>query len=456
MNYNDYIELYKNKTFESMQLHLRAREIFPGGINHNIRFFKPYPFYTIKSKGKYLYDADGNKYTDFWCGHWALILGHSPKIIKNGLQEQIKNGTLYGTANKISIKLGEIINKSIPKAENIRFSSTGSEATMYAIRIARAKTRRKVIAKIEGGWHGFNSNLLQSVNYPYEMDEGLGLIDDESQFIESIQFNDLERSLKVLESIKDDLAGIIVEPVMGGAGCITPVKGYLEGLQEFANKNNSLFILDEIVTGFRFSFCGAMDHYKLDPDIFTLGKIIGGGLPIGAVCGKKEIMKIADNTLADSKDSYCAIGGGTFSANPLSMKAGYITLKHLKKNPIIYEKINSLGNLARVELTKLFDELNIKADITGIGSLFMIHFLQNKAKKITNALDASLTDKEMLYNYNFALMAKHNIFFLPLKMGAFSNAHSKDDVYNLIEATRNIFQSDKKKLLQKTSSSNNN
>lgn len=455
MNFNDYVELYKNKTFESMQLHLRAREIFPGGVNHNIRFFKPYPFYTIKAKGKYLYDTDGNKYVDFWCGHWALILGHSPKIVKDKLIKQVKKGTLYGTANKISVKLGEIINKAIPKAENIRFSSTGSEATMYAIRLARAKTRRKVIAKIEGGWHGFNSNLLQSVNYPFEMDEGVGLIEDEGQFIESIQFNDLDRSLKVLESIKDDLAGIIVEPIMGGAGGITPIKGYLEGLQEFANKNNSLFILDEIVTGFRLSFSAAMDYYKLDPDIVTLGKIIGGGLPIGAVCGKKEIMKMADSTLTDRKDSYCSIGGGTFSANPLSMTAGYYTLKYLKKNPTIYEKINSLGNLARTELSQLFNELNIKADITGIGSLFMIHFLQNKPKKITNAFDAALTNKEMLYDYNFALMAKHNIFFLPLKMGAISNAHDEDDIYRLVEATRNIFQSSKKQFVEKSNSNKN-
>ena len=163
---------------------------------------------------------------------------------------------------------------------------------MYAIRLARAKTKKRVIAKVIGGWHGFNTNLLQSVNYPYEVDEGIGLVEDESQFVESIQFNDLDRSLKVLESIKDDLAGIIIEPILGGAGCITAVEGYLEGLQEFAKKNDSLLILDEIVTGFRLSYNAAMTHYKLDPDIFTLGKIIGGGLPIGAVCGKKEIMKL--------------------------------------------------------------------------------------------------------------------------------------------------------------------
>ncbi len=419
MNIENYIEIYKNKTFESMNLYHKSKEIFPGGINHNIRFFKPYPFYTIKAKGKFLKDIDGNKYIDFWNGHWALILGHSPKIVTKNLKRQIKRGILYGTANKSSVKLGELINKAIPLAENIRFSSTGSEATMYAIRLARAKTRKRVIAKVIGGWHGFNSNLLQSVNYPYEVDEGIGLVEDEGQFIESIQFNDLDRSLKVLESIKDDLAGIIIEPVLGGAGCITPAEGYLEGLQEFARKNDSLLILDEIVTGFRLSFEAAMNHFKVEPDIFTLGKIIGGGLPVGAVCGKKEIMNLADMTNKNDKNTYCSIGGGTFSANPLTMTAGYDTLKYLKNNPIVYEKINSLGDLARNELSKLFKELKIDTEITGIGSLFMVHFLNDKVRKINNALDVALSNNEALFNYNMALIAKFNIFFLPMKMGAF-------------------------------------
>ena len=449
MKIDNYIELYKNKTFESMNLYFKSKEIFPGGVNHNIRYFKPYPFFTVKAKGKYLKDIDGNKYIDFWNGHWALILGHSPKIVSDKLKKQLKKGTLYGTVNKKSIQLGELINKAIPLAENIRFSSTGSEATMYAIRLARSKTGKRVIAKVIGGWHGFNSNLLQSVNYPYEVDEGKGLIEDEEQFVESIQFNDLDRSIKVLESIKDDLAGIIIEPILGGAGCITPVDGYLEGLQEFVRKNDSLLILDEIVTGFRMSFNGAMNYYKLEPDIFTLGKIIGGGLPIGAVCGKKEIMKLADVTNTNEKSTYCSIGGGTFSANPLTMTAGYNTLKYLKNNPNVYEKINSLGDIARNELSKLFKELQIESEITGIGSLFMIHFLNDKVKKINSALDVSLSNTELLLNYNLALIAKHNIFFLPMKMGAFSYAHEKEDVYKLVEATRQIFSAVKLKNTQK-------
>jgi glutamate-1-semialdehyde 2,1-aminomutase len=443
MKYKDYADLYKSKTFESMNLYFKSRDIFPGGINHNIRYFKPYPFFTIKSHGKYLFDIDGNRYLDFWNGHWALILGHSPKIVTSKLKKQIDKGTLYGTANKASWKLGNEIRKAIPQAENLRFCSTGSEATMYAIRLARASTGKRVIAKIEGGWHGFNTNLLQSVNYPYEVDEGTGLIEDEGHFVESLQFNDLDRSIKVLESIKDDLAAIIVEPILGGAGCITPQDGYLTGLQEFAKRNESLFILDEIVTGFRFAYDGAMNLFKLDPDLFTLGKIIGGGLPIGAVCGRKEIMKLADPTVDNNKASYCSIGGGTFSANPLTMKAGYHTLRALRKNPVIYEKINSLGESARRELSKLFVELGIRAHVTGIGSLFMVHFLKEKSDVIENAVNAALGDRELLMNYNLALMAQHDIFFLPGKMGAFSNANDKKDVISLVDSTRWIFEQNK-------------
>ena len=440
MKYDNYLELYKTKTFESMNLYFRAREIFPGGVSHNIRFFKPYPFFTRKARGKFLYDVDGNKYLDFWNGHWALILGHSPSKVTQKLRKQLKSGTLYGTANEVSFKLGWEINKAIPLAENTRFCSTGSEATMYAIRLARSASGKRVIAKVEGGWHGFNTNLLQSVNYPYEVDEGLGLIEDEGHFVESLQFNDLERSLKVLESIKDDLAAIIVEPVLGGAGCILPKNGYLHGLQEFAQKNGSLFILDEIVTGFRFSYGAVMDNLKLEPDLFTLGKIIGGGLPIGAVCGKKEFMKLADATVEGDKSTYCSIGGGTFSANPLTMKAGYHTLKTLKKDPTIYENINNLGEFTRTGLTKILNEMKIKAEVTGIGSLFMIHFLNDKVRSINSALDAALSNKEMLNNYNLALMANHDIFFLPGKMGAFSNANDKKDSMKLLNATRSIFE----------------
>jgi glutamate-1-semialdehyde 2,1-aminomutase len=442
MKFTDYQRIYENKTSKSKHLYYRSSKVFPGGVNHNIRFFEPYPFFTKAAKGRYLYDVDGNRYTDFWMGHWALILGHSPMPVVKVLSEQIENGTLYGTANDISVELGETIQKLMPRAESMRFSNTGTEATMYAVRMARAKTGRRVIAKVMGGWHGFNTTLMQTVNYPYEFDEGSGLIQDEEQFVESILFNDLDRSLKVLDSIKDDLACIIIEPLLGTAGCITPVKGYLQGLQEFAKRNGSLFILDEIVTGFRLSLQGATTLYKLEPDLFTIGKIVGGGMPIGVVCGDKELMSLANPVLRKEKESRCAIGGGTFSANPITMTAGLATLDYLNENKnTIYSKIDKLGDNARKGLSKLFSEAKIDVEVTGVGSLFLTHFLNDAVNKVTNATDVERSNKELLRKYHMALMAKNEIFFLPLKMGAFSDSHDEEDVEKLLSATASIVDS---------------
>ena len=442
MQFTDYQRIYESKTPKSKDFYFRSIKVFPGGINHNIRFFEPYPFFTNRACGKHLYDIDGNTYTDYWMGHWALILGHSPKSVVENLCEQVKRGTLYGTANDISVELGEAIQKLMPRAEMMRFSNTGSEATMYAVRLARAKTGRRVVAKVTGGWHGFNTTLMQTVNYPFEVDEGPGFIQDEEQFIESIPFNDLNRSLKVLKSVNDDLACIIIEPVLGGAGCIPPAEGYLHGLQEFAKRNGSLFILDEIVTGFRLSIDGAIGAFKLEPDLFTLGKVVGGGMPIGVVCGDKEIMSLADPVLRKEKDARCAIGGGTFSANPVTMTAGLATLNYLKRNKNnIYSKINRLGDNARKGLAKIFSEAKTDIEVTGIGSLFLTHFLSDKVSKVRNAVDVAMSNKELLRKYHMALLAKHGIFFLPLKMGAFSEAHDDNDLKRLFSATNSIVDS---------------
>jgi glutamate-1-semialdehyde 2,1-aminomutase len=169
MQFSKVQRIYKNKCHKSKLLYDRAAKVFAGGVNHNIRFFEPYPFFTAAATGRYLYDVDGNKYTDYWMGHWALILGHSPKPVVKALSEQTKHGTLYGTANKVSVELGELIKKLMPRAELIRFCSTGAEATMYSVRLARAKTGKRVIAKVMGGWHGFNTTLMQTVNHPFEV-----------------------------------------------------------------------------------------------------------------------------------------------------------------------------------------------------------------------------------------------------------------------------------------------
>jgi len=437
------MDLYRKKTHNSRKFYNDSVKIFPGGISHNIRFFRPYPFFVNKATNKHLIDVDGNRYLDYWMGHWALILGHSPKVVVKKLDRQIRHGTLYGTANDISVKLGETIKKSIPISELLRFCTTGSEATMYAIRIARAVTKKRIICKTIGGWHGFNTDLMQSVNYPFEIDEGVGMTGREGDFVESIPFNDLDRSIRLLESVKDDLACIIIEPLLGGGGCIPADIDFLKGLEEYCKRNNILFILDEIVTGFRLNFGSVSSLYHLNPDMITLGKIVGGGLPIGVVCGKKEIMKVANPVENRNKEHLCYIGGGTFSSNPLTMTAGYTTLDYIGKNrKTVYNKINKLGDIARNGLKKLFSDYGLKTEVTGIGSLFLTHFLSNKVSEITNANDVALSDNDTLTKYHFSLMAKYGIFFLPHKMGAISIVHDAKDIQSLINATEKIIESD--------------
>src|SRR3990170_1404946 len=287
---------------------------------------------------------------------------------------------------------------------------------MYAVRLARSVTRKKTIAKIDGGWHGYTSDLLKTVNWPFDVSESSGLVDE--KHVVSLPLNDLEKSLEILKSVKDDLAGTIIEPVLGGGGCIPAEEDYLRGIQEFVQKNNSLFILDEIVTGFRFRFGCLYSTMKLDPDIVTLGK--------------NEIMEHA-NTTKQGKSERAYIGGGTFSANPATMVAGHATLSAVEKkgNPV-YSKIDGLGKESRKQLEKVFDG---KVIVTGKGSLFMTHFIKDEISQIKNAADAAKCDNALLQRYHFEMIARDGIFFLPGKLGAISNAHSNSDIKNMINVS---------------------
>ena len=427
------ISEYKKKTKKSAKLFGKSLKLHVNGVSHNIRFYEPYPFVVKQSSGKNLIDVDDNKYTDYWMGHWSLILGHGPKNVKKSLQTQFEKSWMYGTVNEQTIKLSEIISKAVPVAEKIRYVTSGTEATMYAVRLARSVTGRKVIAKIDGGWHGYTSDLLKSVNWPFTESESSGVINEEK--IVSIPYNNLEESIKILKKFSKDLAGVIIEPVLGGGGCIPATPEYLKGIQEFVRKNKSLFILDEIVTGFRFRFGCLYPTMKLDPDIVTLGKIVGGGMAIGVMCGKKEIMEYADTT-GKKKSERSYVGGGTFSANPASMVAGYATLSELKNSAnTTYSKLNKLGDMAREGLSKTFGD---KVIVTGKGSLFMTHFANNGITEIINSTDAAKCDSAKLQKYHFKMIAQDGIFFLPGKLGAISMAHTNQDIKKLIRVSENF------------------
>ena len=432
-------EIYRKKTKESSKLFAKAKKVHINGVHHNIRFFEPYPFITKSAEGRFLKDVDSNKYVDYWMGHWSLILGHAQKQVQKKAAAQLKKGWMHGTSNENAILLSERISKAVPVAEKIRYASTGTEATMYSVRLARAVTGKKIIAKIDGGWHGYTTDLLKTVNWPFDVSESQGLTDEEH--IVSLPLNDLQESLRILNSVKKDLAGVLVEPILGGGGAIPATQEYLQGIQEMIKTNNSLFMLDEIVTGFRFRYGCIYPTMKLDPDIVTLGKIVGGGFPIGVICGKDEIMEHA-NTSVNSKKSRTYIGGGTFSANPLTMIAGETTLDILKnmKNTL-YKKLDILGNDTTKMLKKTFSN---DAIVTGKGSLFMTHFPKNGITSINNARDAAKCDSTKLFNYHFEMIARDGIFFLPGKLGAYSDAHSTEDVKNMKRATERFVSNFKK------------
>jgi glutamate-1-semialdehyde 2,1-aminomutase len=363
-------------------------------------------------------------------GHWSLVLGHKPKKIINVIKKQLNYDWMHGVLNKNSIELSENISKVVPVAEKIRYVSTGTEATMYAVRLARTVTKRKIIAKIDGGWHGYTTDLLKTVNWPFSKSESSGLTDE--KHIISLPYNDLENSIKILKSKKNELAAVIIEPVLGGGGCIPATKEYMLGIQEFCRKNKTVFILDEIVTGFRFRFGCLYNTMKLDPDLVTLGKIVGGGFPIGVICGKNELMKYA-NTGIYSKIERAYIGGGTFSANPLTMIAGNSMLSTIKnKSNKLYRKLNSFGTETRKMLDKKFDGQVIT---TGMGSLFLTHFLNDSVYEINNATDVAKCNMKKLHDYHFHMIANDGIFFLPGKLGAFSDVHTKSDIKTMGRST---------------------
>jgi glutamate-1-semialdehyde 2,1-aminomutase len=425
---------YVKRTPRSKKLFERASKYSPGGVSHNIRYFRPYPFFVKKGEGSRLVDVDDNIYTDYWMVHMAAILGHAhPEVVK-AILRQTPLGFHYGTANEVSVDLAEIISRNLPSAEMLRFCNSGLEATSYAVRLARGYTRKKVIVKMIGGWHGGNE-LQVAVTPPFEKPESKGILEEQSKFIVSAPFNDINGTASVIREHSGEIAGIIAEPMLGAGGCIPAEIEYLKYLKEVADENDALLIFDEVITGFRVSLSSAQGYYHVYPNLTTLGKIIGGGLPIGALAGENEVMKFADHTHGAGKGEYVWIGGGTFSMNPMSMTAGLATLRYLVQNPKVYDYIGRLGETARTRIDKEFADRGIPTKSIGMGSLFETHFLREEGLKVENAVDKSTNAlKEKQFEYHFRLLPR-GIFFLPEHEGAISAAHDGKDIDRLVKAS---------------------
>ncbi|MGA2875370.1 MAG: aspartate aminotransferase family protein [Nitrososphaerales archaeon] len=427
---------YTTRTKKSYRMYLDASKIMPGGQSHNSRFFSPYPFYANKARGKYIWDVDGNRYTDYWMGHTALIFGHSPSFVVKALKKQVSNGLLYGAPNRHAYELARLVSETVPSAESVRFCTTGAEATMYAVRLARGYTKRKTIVKITGGWHGYNSSLTIGVSAPYDIPESSGLVSDYDRFVRLASFNNVEQTRQIMAENPEDIAAVIIEPVMGAGGVLPAEKEYLGFLRGECSRIGALLIFDEIITGFRLSLGGAQEYYGVIPDITTLGKILGGGLPVSAIVGKSEILELANANTHGAKTERVWIGGGTFSENALCMCAGIATVSNLiETRRETYKRLGKFGERLRNSVDKAFSEHGYRTSTTGAGSLFATHFLTESQKKISSPEDVNVSDRATEKEYYLSLIAKHGIYFIPGHIGAVSTVHSASDIDKLISAS---------------------
>ncbi len=376
--YSKLLSMYKDKTAKSRELYEKARNRLPMGVTYHIRFFEPYPFYVVEAKGSRVRDVDGNEYTDYWMGHGALILGHANEKVLDKVKELIDKGTHWGFEHEYALKLAEKIIRHVPSIEMIRFTNSGTEANMYAIRLARAYTGRKKVVKFEGGWHGGYDQLHVAVK-PGQWLGSAGLPEEAVAHTIVAEFNNIDSIEKVFKEYGKDIAAVIMEPVQGAAGVIPATQEFIDRVRELCDMYGSLLIFDEVITGFRLGLGGAQEYYGVRADIVVFGKIIGGGFPIGAFASRREVMELLDYTKTPSEKR--SFHGGTFAGNPVSMIAGYATIELLEK-PGFYEYLNWLSGKLAVRLEEIAEQSSIPVNITHAGSLIGIHFTKKKPSSV--------------------------------------------------------------------------
>jgi glutamate-1-semialdehyde 2,1-aminomutase len=427
------LKTYEEKTPTSKKLYARAGKVLPAGVSYGIRDITPHPYYVKSAKGVKLTDVDGNVYTDYWVGHGALILGHSPDAVVEAVGKQLGRGTHYGFSHELEVELAERLVEMVPSAEMVRYTSSGTEANMYASRLARAYTGRMGMAKIEGGWHGGYDSLHKAVHAPFDAPESAGLNPKTTEDTTVIPFNDLDAAREALKG--EGQACLIVEPVMGAAGLLAPEPGYLEGLREICDETGTLLIFDEVITGFRLGPSCAQGYYGVEPDITILGKIMGGGFPIGAFCGFEEVFERLDHRKYPD-DSERSFHGGTFTGNPISMIAGITTLDILR-NGKVYEKIDALGSRMREGLEDIISGSNVDAVITGVGSGFAIHFQKEMPR---NARDVLKNDKRPALALYEHMIPRGFAYVTPgLPHSFLAEPHTEEDVDEYLTASEEFF-----------------
>jgi len=425
-----------NKINKSLELFKEAKIHMPGGVNSPVRAFKNIngnPIFFKKAKGAHLYDADNNKYIDY-IGSWGpMILGHShPEIIK-AVSKQLELGTSFGAPTSIESETAKLVKQCFPSIEKIRMVNSGTEATMSAVRLARGYTKRDKIIKFDGCYHGHVDSLLIKAGSgvsTFGLPDSPGIPNELAKKTLSCEFNNKEDFIKIFNKVKDELAAVIVEPIAGNMGFVPGDKSFLKLLRKKTSENKSLLIFDEVMTGFRVSLGGAQEIYGIKPDLTTLGKIIGGGLPVGAFGGKRKIM----DYLAPNGPVYQA---GTLSGNPLAMAAGSTLIKLLiRTNP--YKKLESKAKTLLNGMKKSFKNNNIAFSTNQIGGMFGFFFSENLPNNLNDVKNTN--DKQFISFLNQSI--NKGIYFAPSKFeaGFISTKHTKNEINTTISIVKNILK----------------
>jgi len=412
----------------SRKLFNDSKKVIPSGVNSPVRYFDPYPFFTKKANGAYIWDEDNTRYIDFCNAYGALLLGHRRKEILDSVSKQLSKGTLYCTPTASEIELSKLILGNFPSMNKVRLMNTGGEATMTAIRLARGYTKKKKIIKFEGCYHGAHDSVLVkagsgSAHNGISVSDG-GL-DEVSKNTLVVEYNNIEDLQKTISKNKD-IAGVIVEPILANMGLILPEKNFLSDLRKITKENNIPLIFDEVVTGFRVSPGGAQEHFGIKPDITTLAKALSNGFTISAVGGKKEIM----NLLSPGGKVYQA---STFAGNPISVSAAISSIKIINKNKNkMYAKLERNCELLTSEIDDLATDYKIPHQINSIASMFQVFF---SSKPVTDYKTSKKADGKK-FNKLFASLLKNGVFIAPSQFESvfLSDAHTDADITKTLGA----------------------
>jgi len=419
----------------SQQLFSRAQQSIPGGVNSPVRAFKSVggtPIFIKSAKGAYLFDEDGNRYIDYINSWGPMILGHAYEPVVNAIKEKASDSTSFGAPTRLEVDMAELIKSMVPNVDLIRMVSSGTEACMSAVRLVRGYTGRNKIIKFEGCYHGHADCFLvkggsgmATLNIQTVPGVTAGVASDTL----TAPYNNLPAVEKLIAENKGEIACIIIEPVVGNMGCILPAEGYLQSLRRLCDEEGIVFIFDEVMTGFRLAAGGAQELFQIDADLVTYGKVIGGGLPVGAFGGKKEIME----HIAPIGNVYQA---GTLSGNPIAMIAGFIMLKELKENPQIYSQLNEKSFYLANGFHEILKAKKIPHRINRLGSMMSLHF---SAHDVTDFDSASKADIN-LFNKLFHHMLENGIYLPPSAYESWflSNALTAEDLNHTITALENF------------------